>query len=186
MQKGCKSSAGPPRVCGIALVPWVWEFLQQRHKAWEEVPDQLCQFACEFQLLQVFPCILSRYFYSCFMVRPPLFYGCACQDHFMKRLRVNEFENEFLPTRKKTYTLHIGPAMFLSYIANVRNYLNSLFIIWSQGGFFVSLSHQPPLQVGVCKRPPKGPLILARLKGGCRKLFYWLPLKSGSFTIFFS
>ena len=47
-------------------------------------------------------------------------------------------------------------------------------------------SHQPPLQVGVCKRPPKGPLILARLKGGCRKLFYWLPLKSGSFTIFFS
>lgn len=48
------------------------------------------------------------------------------------------------------------------------------------------LSHQPPLQVGVCMRPPKGPLILARLKGGCRKLFYWLPLKSGSFTIFFS
>lgn len=47
-------------------------------------------------------------------------------------------------------------------------------------------SHQPPLQVGVCQRPPKGPLILARLKGGCRKLFYWLPLKSGSFTIFFS
>jgi len=66
-----------PGVCGIALVPWVWEFLQQRHKAWEEVPDQLCQFACELQLLQVFPCILSHYFYSCFMVRPPLFYGCA-------------------------------------------------------------------------------------------------------------
>ena len=55
--------------------------------------------------------------------------------------------------------------------------------VWHE---IIELSHQPPLQVGVCQRPPKGPLILARLKGGCRKLFYWLPLKSGSFTIFFS
>lgn len=43
-----------------------------------------------------------------------------------------------------------------------------------------------PTSSGGLPEAPKGPLILARLKGGCRKLFYWLPLKSGSFTIFFS
>lgn len=52
-------------------------------------------------------------------------------------------------------------------------------------GHFMRKSPTPTSSGGL-RGPPKGPLLLARLKGGCRKRFYWLPLKSGSFTIFFS
>ena len=64
--------------------------------------------------------------------------------------------------------------------------LDKFCLVWVKTVKANGISHQPPLQVGGWRGPPKGPLLLARLKGGCRKRFYWLPLKSGSFTIFFS